>query len=77
MAEYGLHDAVDAAVEAVINTGGVLQWLVVGDDLARPGTSADDQVAQARGVPAVVRANPTVTPLLNNAAQGTCSEPSP
>jgi len=50
---------------------------VVGDDLTGPGTPADDQVTQVRGVPAVVRApEPDGDTLLNNAAQGTCSDPS-
>src|SRR5579875_1050368 len=54
--EYGLDDAVRAAVEAVVGAGGVVQRLVVGDDLAGPGTPADDQVTQVGGVPAVVGA---------------------
>src|SRR5579875_135032 len=56
VAEDGLDDAVCPAVEAVIEAGGVVQRLVVGDDLAGPGPPADDQVTQMRGVPAVVRA---------------------
>src|SRR5579863_163845 len=54
--EDDFHDAVDPAVEAVVQVRGLVQCRVVGDDLAGPGAPADDQVPQVRGVPAIVGA---------------------
>ena len=77
MREHDLHDSVHAPVETVIHVRGLVQRCVLGDDLAGPGPAADDQVAQVRGVPAVVRAPESDgNALSNKVAQGTCSDPS-
>jgi hypothetical protein len=56
MIEHDLHDAIHAAVEPFIHVRGLVQRCVMSDDLAGPGPTADDQVAQVRGVPAIVHA---------------------
>ena len=56
MVEDDFHNAVDPAVETVVQVRGLVQCRVVGDDLAGPGAPADDQVPQVRGVPAIVGA---------------------